>query len=277
MMVKGNKHNILLGIAVLACVVIILVATPGSFLSPVTFIDSELYQSSDDKVPVRTNTDFGNAAALALLPYEIGQWDGYDYDTAEYIESLGADLVLLRGYLPDTSGDELFLTINQAKTESSIHDPPYCYRAEGYEIEEESEERVTVTDARWVKGSTAVSLPVKKLVALKTSSEGKVLDRRVALYCYVKGNQFYSDTVTMIKTETLAPLDGSSEDSVSELQAFLAQAVPLMFSPNQSNSQWRPLALTLTEWGIGGWIILAVLIIIPMGIILYPIIRRRNI
>lgn len=272
----NSKNYFILGVAILVCIVIVLLATPMSFFSPLTFIESDLLQSSENKVPVRTKTDFGNSQVMASFPYEIGEWEGYDYPTTSYVERLGADLILLRGYLPTSNNEEIFLTIVQAKTESSVHDPHYCFRSQGYTIQEDGEEGVVIADAKWVQGAQAISLPFKKLVVTKTNDDGKFTDQRVVLYCYVKGNQFYSDTVTLIQTETLAEPDGSNVTSVVKLEDFLSQAIPLMFTPGQSSDEWRPLALLLTQGGTGGFIFLSLLIVIPIGIILYPFVRWRN-
>jgi hypothetical protein len=133
-----------------------------------------------------------------------------------------------------------------------------------------------MTEASWLRGTSTASIPLKKLVVTKSDKDGKLVERRVALFCYVKGNQFYSDTVTMIQTEALAPLQGSYEGSLGEQKDFLAQAIPLMFSPSQGETRWRPLAQLLTERGAGGLVILALLFIIPIGIIIYPSIRYRD-
>jgi hypothetical protein len=271
----NSKNYVILGLAILVCIVIVLLATPMSLFAPLTFIDTELHQSSENRVPVRTKTDFGNPKVMASFPYEIGEWEGYDYPTTSYVERLGADLILLRGYLPTTSNEELFMTIVQAKTESSVHDPHYCFRSQGYTIQEDGDENVVISDSIWVKGAKEISLPFRRLTVTKTFENGKTPDQRVVLYCYVKGNQFYSDTVTMIQTETMAVPNDSNAAPVSKLKGFLAQAIPLMFTPGQSSEEWRPLALLLTEGGTGGFIILGFLFLIPLGIILYPVVRWK--
>ena len=276
-MMNHFKRNIIItGSALLIIVVIVLLVSPASFFSPtVTFIDTDLTKASENRLPVQTRTDFGNPQVVAAFPHKIDKWEGSDYDVTKYIELLGANLILLRLYMPSTFTQPVFFTIVQAKTNSSFHPPKVCFNAQGYQIQEEGDEQVAMTDASWLKDSSATAIPLKKLVVTKADKTGKITERRVALFCYVKGNQFYSDNITMIQTEALAPLQGSYEGSLGEQKAFLAQAIPLMFSPAQGDTQWRPLVSTLTERGAGGFALMALLLIIPIGIIIYPNLRYR--
>ena len=56
---------------------------------------------------------------------------------------------------------------------------------------------------------------------------------------------------------------------------FIARAIPLMFEPAEV-SQWRPLFLVFIEWGIAGYIIIALLIFTPLAVIFYLSIRWRQ-
>jgi hypothetical protein len=212
---------------------------------------------------------------MAAFPREIGKWVGYDYDTTKYVELLGADIMLLRNYEPSTFTQPLFFLILQAKTESSFHAPKVCIRAQGGEIQEEGDEKVVITEANWVKGPSSISIPLKKLVTTKSSKDGKIIERRVLLFCYVKGNQFYTDTITMIQVEALAPLQGSYEGTLNEEKDFISQAMPLMFEPNEEG-EWHPLVMVLMEWGTSGYLVIAFLLLLPAAIMVYPRIQRKK-
>ena len=274
---RGRDYTNLIGISILLGVVLLLLTSPNMlFSSMTTFIDTELYYSSGNEASVRTKTDFGSREHMAAFPREIGKWTGYDYDTTKYVEKLGADIMLLRDYEPSTFTQPLFFLILQADTESSFHPPKVCIRAQGHEIQEEGDEKVIVTDATWVKGSSSTSIPLKKLVTTKSSKDGRILERRVVLFCYVKGNQFYTDTITMLQVEALAPISGSYEDTLNEEKSFISQAMPLLFEPG-SDSQWHPLIMELLERGIAGYLTIAFLFLIPVTIIFYPRIHRKKV
>lgn len=264
-----RRYSLLLGLLALVLVVVLLLSTPEFVLSPgVTFIDSELHRSSGDEAYVRTKMDFGSAEHMSSFPMEIGEWKGYDYDTKDISESLGADVILLRGYDRPGLYQPIFFLIMQARTESSFHPPRVCYAVLGYEIEGEGKEQVVVTDTSWTEASSNTTIPLKKMVVFKESG-GKVTERRVVLYCYVKGNQFKSDTITMIRVEALALVEGSYDGILSVEKDFIADMIPLMFEPSEEG-KWNPLAMRLAELGIGGYFAIALLLFMPLAIMLYP-------
>ena len=198
----------------------------------------------------------------------MGQWQVYDYDPTEWKDLLGADMIVLRGYEPQTFSQPVFFLIMQSKTETSFHPPEVCYAAQGYKIQEEGKVEVALTDATWSKGTFDPDLPFKKLVITK-EAEGEITERRLVLYCYVKGNQFTTDTVTMLRISALIPIEGSYEGVLDIEKDFIDQAIPLMFDPDEED-KWNPIARELAGWGVGGYAIIALLVGIPLAILVYP-------
>lgn len=266
-----KRYSLLLGLFALVLVIVLLLSTPGLIFSAgVTFIDSELHRSSGDEAYVRTKMDFGSSEHVKAFPHQFGEWKGYDYDTTGARESLGANVILLRGYDRPGLYQPIFFLVMQAKTESSFHPPPICYAALGYEIEGEGKEQVLVKDTSWTKAASFSSMliPMRRLVVIKESG-GRITERRVVLYCYVRGNQFTSDTITMIRVEALAPIDGSYDGILNVEKDFIALTIPYMFEPSEEG-EWNPLALQLTELGIGGYFVIALMLFMPLAIIIYP-------
>ena len=270
-----KRYAVLIGIFFLTCIVILLFSTPSvMFSSGVSFVDTELYRSSGNETYVTTKMDFGDNELVASFPSEMGEWEGYDYDSTGAAEQLGADVMLMRGYTYAGLYQPIFFLIMQARTESSFHPPTVCYPSQGYEIEEESSEQVLVTDIDWVgqQNTADISIPVKKLVVYK-ESKGNVTERRVVFYWYVKSNQFTSDTITMIRVSALAPIQGSYEGILDVMKSFTSDAFPHMFEvEDQENGQ--TLAARLTDFGIPGYLAIAFAICAPLSIIVYPGIRR---
>jgi hypothetical protein len=265
-----------LGIGLLLCVTVVMLFSPSIFFSPtVTFIDTELYKTSGNEAPVKTRTDFGSREVMGGFPRQIGKWTGSDYDVTEYVKLLGANDILLRLYQPSTFTQPVFFTIVQSKTDASFHPPKVCFNAQGYQVQEEGDEKVDITDAAWLQSPSNVSIPLKRIVVTKAKKDGPLTERRVSLFCYVKGNQFYSDTVTMIQTEALAPLEGGYEGSLQEQLDFVVQAMPLMFAPGQAGQTYQPVALMMAGWGPAGYVLIGFLFGLPIGIILFPRIRRK--
>ena len=127
----------------------------------------------------------------------------------------------------------------------------------------------------WVKESATLSIPFGKLIVLRRAKDKTVLERRVLLFCYVKGNQFTTDTITMIQIEALAPFSGSYEGTLNEEKEFLSQAIPLLFEPGEEVN-WHPIATDIIELGLSGYIIVGLVLLIPVLVIVFPILRRRK-
>lgn len=269
---------ILTGIGILIIVVLILVSSPSAFFSPmVTVIGNDLNKGGKNEVSVVTKTDFSDPEQVNALPYQIGKWHGKDYDSKDVTEFLKANVVLLRGYDPETFTQPLFLTIVQSKTDASFHGPAFCFKSQGYLIQEEAADFLSIDDPTWVKDTSKMSMPLDRLVVTRNDKDGQIFERRLVLYFYIKGNQFNSDEVSMIQVQGLVPLQGAYNSTLDEEKSFLSQVIPLMFKPGDSGSQWHPLFMTLTEIGVGGYVALIVLLLIPLTLIVYPLIRRRGI
>jgi len=264
------------GIVLLIGVILFLSSSPQQLFSPVaTFIDTELYRLSGQEVSVQTKTDFGSPENVAAFPMNFGKWEGHEYDTTQYVDFLGADVMLLRGYEPITFSQPVFFLILQASTESSFHSPQWCVRAQGHELQEEGIENIIIENAAWVKESATLSIPFGKLIVLRRAKDKTVLERRALLFCYVKGNQFTTDTITMIQIEALAPFSGSYEGTLNEEKEFLSQAIPLLFEPGEEEN-WHPIATDIIELGLSGYIIVGLILLIPVLVIVFPILRRRK-
>ena len=264
-----KRYSLIIGLCLLILIVVVLLSEPGLVFSRgVTFIDTELSRTSGSEAYVRTRMDFGSQEHMSSFPSTIGDWEGWDYDTTQQRELLGADVILLRGYGYPGLYLPIFLTVMQARTESSFHPPEICYPSQGFKIQEEGTESVIVTDTSWAESQRSITIPLRKLVVYRESGQ-QIIDRRVVLFCYVKGNQFTSDTITMIRTEGQAPVDGSYDGILDVEKTFFAQTIPYMFEPAKA-SAWDPLALKLAGSGAGGYIAITFMLLVPLTIVIYP-------
>ncbi len=277
-MQNRNRRStyLVLSIAVPILVLIILLSSPSFIFSPmVTFIDTDLYSTSTEAVPVRTKTDFASQAQMKAFPLNLGKWEGLDYPTEEQKVLLGGDVMLVRKYEPTTLDQPIFFTVVQARSESDFHPPKVCFEAQGYKIQEEGDEKVIIDNATWVKNNTSASIPFKRLLITRHSKDGTIIERRLVLYCYVKGNQFYSDNITLMEFGALTRLNGTYQGTLEEEKDFVAQSVPLMFEPGKT-AQWRPLVVIFAEWGVSGYILIVAVVAIATIAAIYPALRRRS-
>ncbi len=264
-----KKYSSILGVSILIVVLVFLLSSSDLFFaSGVTFIDTDLYRSTGDETYVRTQMDFGDTEYMNRFPLQIGDWRGFPYDSEGVREQLGADTAVQLGYISSVGYDPIFLSIVQAKTDTSFHPPVVCYSAAGYDIQEEGQEYILISDTHWTQENSDMSLPLKKLVIVK-ESDGVISDRRIALYFYVKGNQFTTDTITMIRYEAIAPLEGSYELILDEQKKLVVDTIPYMFAPDQEE-EWNPIVLEIAGWGVAGYFIIVFMLSIPLAIIVFP-------
>ena len=283
-----EEFSLLIGLILLGFVSIFLLSSPSSILaSSITTIDTELSHASGDAMSVRTQMDFGNNEQVAAFPREIGDWRGNNYETSKLEENLGADVMLMRAYSHPKIRQPVFFHILQSNNLSSFHPPIVCYPALGYTIAEEGKESISVPNVSWVEeplfaiseskkdelGGFNGTFSVKKLIVVKESNaDGKVTERRVVLYFYVKGNPLSSDTVTIVRVSALAPVEGSYEGVLDICKDFMGDTFPYMFEFQQGGAI---IAVRLAKSGIAGWSVIAVLFALPFLIILYPRVKKH--
>lgn len=270
-----DRRFLTTGIIIFSVIAILLIISPISFFSPMVTLGNSLYTSSSGSVSVQTKENLGNQTVMENFPKSIDGWEGYDYPVEQYLALLKADAMLVRVYEPPTFSQPIFFTIVQSKSDFSFHNPSVCFTAQGYKIQDEGQESVVITDTAWSREPTNITIPLNKLVATASNEDGALTERRLILYFYVKGNQFYSDTISMVQVDALIPLQGSYDDVLVQERTFLNKVIPLMFSPTQVDNAYHPIILTIIDWGVRGYIVIMILILIPAAVIFYPAIKLK--
>ena len=266
-----RRYSLVIGGLILVVVIVVLVSVPSDILSQqATFIATELQHATENETRVQTRMDLGEAEHMKDFPMRFGDWLGLDFAPSEAAVGLGADVVLLRTYLNTSYYQPIHLAVVQSAEFSSFHPPPICYRAGGWEIDEEGVEEVLVSDVTWASALEPISISAKRLVASKRSN-GEVDKREVALYYYVKGRLF-EDTVTMVQVSATAPIEGSYDKVLQEIKGFMGETLPLIFDPGDEQEGEMLAAHLARSWG--GRALMTILLLIPVGIMIYPRIRR---
>lgn len=265
-----RQHSLILGLCTLILIIVLLLSSSELLFSPgVTFIDTELNRSSGNEIYVKTRLDFGDYDQLATFPMKIGEWTGWPYPTEKWEEILKTDLMIMRGYTRPGALQAIFFLVMQADTESSFHPPHICYAAQNYTVVETSKDSVTVTDPTLAGPSGELKVPLERLVVVKKSKNGDIIERRVVLHFYVKGNQFTTNTITWVRLEALTSTEGPYDVALEQEKELLAAAMPLMFS-SADKDEWNPIILKLADWGAGGYVLIAFLFAVPGAILLLP-------
>lgn len=274
-----KQYFTIIGFLVLTVVISILLLPTSMILArTVTFIDTSSYRASADQTLVRTKMDLGNPEHVRNFPKVIGEWQGIDYETSTIEEQLNADVMLLRAYQNPSFYQPIFLLVMQSSDPGSFHPPPVCYLALGYQKEEEGEEEIPLLNVDWVsywrseaEQNIATSINVNKLVVFKESN-GKVTERRVVIYFYVRERPLLEDELTMVRVSALAPVDMSYDGILTLTKDFMGEVVPRLFEFYEEKEEM--LAAHLAKSGLGK-LLIAVLVLIPLAIMAYPRLRRH--
>jgi len=276
-----KQYHWVLGLLILAAVITVMVGTPTMFFGKSTsFIYSNLSDPKSNQTYVRTNMDFGDSERIQEFPMEVGDWTGKSYDTNPWMEQLGADVALMRGYRKPGTQYIWFLAM-QSKSRSSFHPPEVCYPAMGWEITEEGFVEIPGEEASWIekplypkfsKQKTTVRLK-KLLVAKDTGRSAK--ERRLVLYFYVKHAEIgaASDVVTMIRISAIAPSEGSYESLLEREEELLLEFIPYMFDPGEREDM---IIVRLAKMGFGGVFLILISFSIPLALIFYPQLGRLH-
>jgi len=269
-----KQYFTIIGLLALTIVISILLLPPSMILAhTVTFIDTKSFRSSPDETPVRTKMDIGNIEHMRGFPKAIGKWEGIDYETSEIEARLHADVILMRAYQSPDFYQSIFLLIMKSTDPGTFHRPSVCYSALGYQIEEMGKEEIPLLNAEWVsywrseaEQKATGSINANRLVVFKESN-GKVTERRVVLYFYVKERPFSDDELTMIRVSALVPINMSYDGVLSLSKEFMGEVVPYLFEFYEHKE--KIIAAHLAESG-AGWLLMTVSVIIPLAIIIYP-------
>ena len=276
------EYSKIIGLLLLGFVIIILLSTPSMlFAKTITTIDTELSHATGDATPVRAKMDFGSNEHVRAFPKQIGDWRGSDYNTAGIAESLGADVMLMRSYTNPKSYQPVFFLLMQSNNRSSFHPPTVCYPALGYTVEEESKETIPVRNVSWAEapllstwekqtGIFKGTISAKKILVSK-ESDGKVTERRVVLYFYVKESPM-SNKVTMARASALVPTEGSYDEILNITKEFMGETIPYMFEMRKKEEP--VLFILLASGSIIGKVVIVLLFLAPLTLIFYTQIRK---
>ena len=270
----------IVGIFLLAVSITFMCSNPKLIFSEgVSLISTELSEAPGHETFAWSKTGFKTNERIMDFPIKLGEWEGYEWDkrrAANLRETLGANVFLMRDYYRPGLYTPIFFLIVQAKESTALHGPIVCYKALGYHVDEHKDV-IKITgvsqDGAYDSVLTGGTIPMKKLVVSKTS-EGKVVERRVVLYCYLKGGQFTSDTINLIRISAIVPVEGSYDGIVEEMKDFAGLAIPQLFEFRQEEES-QMLIAKLAGWGAQGGFLIFLAFATPVGLITYPILRRK--
>jgi hypothetical protein len=265
----------IIGLFLLTISVVLLSSDPELVFSRgVSFVSTEEGWRTGEEMLVWARSGFKSNEEMMEFPRQLGEWEGQDIcaETSAHLrETLGASVFLLRTYRQPGLSPPVFFLIIQARESSAFHPPPVCYRVLGYLVEEDKD-LVQISPAQVGDVRVGGVIPMKKLWLSKIR-DGEVTERRIAIYFYLKGNQFTADTMNLIRFETLAPVQGCPEGVLQHMREFAGLALPHLFDFREYESEI--LFTRLAGKGTGGWLMIAVGVAFPAALITTPFWRRK--
>lgn len=272
---REDTWRIVAGAVALLVVAGLLLSTPSMiFARKVQIVDAELRESSQPR-SVLSRMDLGDPKDLAKVPKRLGPWNStreYQYDRVAAI--LNSDVLLSRDYRRADVFQPVNLLIIQSTNVSSFHPAPVCYRAQGYVVpaDEGHVVNVDVPNATWAqqqwlsadeKNVFDGNLSAKLLAVTKAAPNGTIVEERVALYVYLKREDWrVTDEVTWIRLEIVVPPGTPGEDVLPVLADLMKSAVPELFVFKRTDERTLGESL-VTELGVGGAGIIAVAVVVP--------------
>ena len=186
----------------------------------------------------------------------------------------------------------VFLVLVHSSKGSSLHPPPICYTMQGYTLLGEQVVMITANDTalsrriadegsdsagEWVSeklgiANEAAVIPVNRLIVEKTDSNGSV-DRRLVFYTYLKDKEFVQYEYCVVRVSGLIPVEGNIAAIEENLKAFMGETLSLIFE-DVSVEKERVISI-VTGLGWHGYLALALIFVIPLGMIIYPLAARK--
>ncbi len=259
------------------------------FMHGIWMIDTELNEAGENSFFVRTKVDFGKGSYMESLPNDIDDWYGAgDYDWEHIKKALGADAMLVRAYTKTTNYEVAFFLVAQSDDPSSFHPPPVCFRAQGYNIEEEGSVRFTVPETEWaakhwrseLEGNVFKgSFSAKTMVISKEDREGNVTERMAVLYYYVKHGGVVPDNITMVQTSAAIQNDQAYDRTFEMCKELMGDMMPVLFEPDIIDKETTA-SYVVGEFGVFGYLMIIGGFMVPIAVAFFPVrvlrIRRKG-
>lgn len=226
--------------------------------------------------------DLGDAGALRTIPTQLGPWEATrEHDWDRVAEILDTNVLLSRDYSHPNLLQPANLLVVQSGNVSSFHPAPVCYRAQGWTLASEEGEGVRVpvpnaTFAReaWLSEDEPYTFDgevgAKLLDVTKANETGGLVERRVALYVYLKSEDWrVTDSVTWVRVEMSLPPSSPAQEAEPILADLLGRALPALFVFQAAHEP--TIAESLAASGAPGWAALAALVAAPVGYAAYAL------
>ncbi|MFP4559658.1 MAG: hypothetical protein ACLFO6_09225 [Archaeoglobaceae archaeon] len=239
-----DDYHGIMGILLLMLVIIVLFSTPSMlFAHSIQTIGADM--GTGNEKFIRTKMDFAGQ-----VPEEVGKWSRTSYTTSDLYGNKS---------LP------VYTHLSYSITFAVIHN---SFNLTNYTVQEQGIEEVTVKNATWVqtpifsRNEGEVTIPVKWMEISGETGNHSVL------YFYVKDNPLISNEITLVSVST--PVN-TSYDYINMSKEFMSSAIPYMF---EFRGDEDLVIQEVLRQGTKGVLAILVSVLIPVGVIFYPLLKR---
>lgn len=256
----------------------VMLSTPSTiFAQSVSLVDTELRERGTEPQRVLTKMELGDAASLESVSEELGAWRmTTEHDWDKVADILNTDVLLSRDYSHPNLIQPAHLLIIQSYNVSSFHPAPVCYRVQGWELPADGGRSVPVAvpNATWAEShwlSEAEprafngTIEAKLFDVVKRDDDGNVTEKRVALYVYIKREDWrVTNSVTWVRTEIAVTPDTTAEQAAPVLADLLGAALPELFHFGDEDED--TLGFSLLTGGVPGIAAFAAMLALPAAL-----------
>lgn len=261
------------GVALLVILTLLLSTPSMVFAQNVDVLAADLKEKNVQPQRVSARIDFGDAEQLDRIPKKLGNWTlakEYDYDRVQDI--LSADVLLSRDYRRPDLLQTVNLLIVQSSNVTSFHPAEVCYRAQGWTLPQDGRnvevhvENTTWASSHWLspdeRNVFAGNVTVQTIEALRGNATSPVIEKRVAMYAYLKRENWrVTEEIAWIRVEMALPVWENSSVAEPILGSLLGEAFPALFVVKQGGEKLliETLVLEKGAWGVGAAVALLAL------------------
>ena len=251
---------ILIGLVSLAYIIIFLLAPKD--ITDYTVVDTEYWRETNNRLLTKTAYEYNSQENIKDFPQTLGNWKSFNLNYSDsVVKTLNADIILSRAYV--TNESIIWLDFINSKTGESFHNPKICVTGAGFNITNESIAEFKIADP---------PNPFTKLYTNMLDINRKD-ERQIMVYWFMFKKFGSKDAVTMIRITS--PVAYNETDTFGHIKAFIeGQLFDTMYKKGEIDSITNMESIS-NEYGSKGMTMLAVILLIPLGMIVIGI-KRKN-
>ncbi len=130
-----KQYSLLIIVIFIACTGNALASRINTFTTDIAY-----YFATSHEGKIKASSDFLDNDQILQIPFELGNWDGYD------LEHDDENLSFFRAYVDQRDGAKIYFIAVHALTESKLHTPEVCYLNDNWKISKRGYNKIALAD-----------------------------------------------------------------------------------------------------------------------------------